>query len=246
MTLHEDSVKLGNWLFRWRSYLPLLFIFVLLPGLLAFNYPKGLHEYDLIWEMFCVSVSFLGLFIRCYTIGYIPKGTSGRNTRNQKADSLNIAGSYSLLRNPLYLGNFFMCLGVIMFVHLWWIILIYILVFWLYYERIIFAEEEFLKKTFGKQYQDYVNCTPAFIPKFKNWQSPNLPFSFRNVLKREYSSLFALISAFAIMEISSDYIVNKRIIVDKAWLYLFLVGFGIYITLMTLKKKTVFLHVEGR
>lgn len=90
--------------------------------------------------------------IRIFTIGHTSKRTSGRNTKRQIADTLNTTGIYSVVRHPLYLGNFFMFLGVMLFAHLWWLLLIYILVFWLYYERIMFAEEAFLRKNFGDEY----------------------------------------------------------------------------------------------
>ena len=246
MTLHEDSVKAGNWLFWWRSYLTLLFVTFLIPGLWEFGYPKDSHTYDLIWEMICLSVSFFGFLVRCYTIAHVPRRTSGRNTKSQKADSLNNTGMYSLMRNPLYFGNFFMFLGVALFVRLWWVSVIYGLAFWLYYERIILAEEAFLEETYGEDYLDYAKRTPAFIPKFNNWERPILPFSFRHILKREYSSFFAMIASFTVLEFVGDYIVTGKIIIDNLWLCLFLGGFAVYITLRTLKKKTKILHVEGR
>jgi protein-S-isoprenylcysteine O-methyltransferase Ste14 len=111
IVLHENFVRIGHRLFRWRSYLPLFFVPILLSGLSEFGYPKDSHTYDLTWEMLFMSVSFFGLLVRCYTIAHVPKRTSGRNTKSQKADSLNITGMYSLMRNPLYFGNFFMFLG---------------------------------------------------------------------------------------------------------------------------------------
>ena len=183
---------------------------------------------------------------KCETIAYVPKRISGRNTKSQKADSLNITGMYSLMRNPLYFGNFFMFLGVTLFVRLWWVSVIYGLAFWLYYERIILAEEAFLKEKYGKDYVDYAKDTPAFILNFNNWKPPSLPFSFRHIVKREYSAFFAMIASFTVLEFIGDYIVTGKIIIDKVWLWLFLGGFVVYITLRTLKKKTRILHVEGR
>ncbi|MDR2152686.1 MAG: DUF1295 domain-containing protein, partial [Helicobacteraceae bacterium] len=64
-----------------------------------------------------VLISALGVAIRVYTIGYKHKGTSGRNTKTQQASALNTKGIYSLTRNPLYLGNFLIGWGVIVYTH---------------------------------------------------------------------------------------------------------------------------------
>ncbi len=246
MLLQEASVKSGQWLFRWRSYLPLIFLAVILPEFEDFRYPFGSHSYQFAWEMFCFSISLFGLFIRAYTVGYTPKGTSGRNTKNQVANELNTTGIYSITRNPLYLGNFFMMLGVTLLVRDWWITLIYTLTFWLYYERIIMAEESFLKNKFGKGYEDYTARTPVFIPNIKLWRRPVLNFSIRNVLKREYSGFFGVVAAFTILQYIGDYIVTKRLMLEYVWISLFTFGLIVYITLRTIKRTTRLLHVEGR
>jgi protein-S-isoprenylcysteine O-methyltransferase Ste14 len=149
MALKEEFERTGNWLFRWRSYLPLMMIAIFLLALREYEYPGNSENLDHLWEIFCLIVSFIGFGIRVFTVGHTPKGTSGRNTKEQVAETLNTSGIYSVVRNPLYLGNFFMGLGLALFAHLWWLTLIYILVFWLYYERIIFAEEEYLRNKFG-------------------------------------------------------------------------------------------------
>jgi len=74
-------------------------------------------------------VSCVGLGTRILTIGHTPQRTSGRNTKAQVAETLNTTGLYSMLRQPLYLGNFFMGLGLAFFAHLWWLTLLYSLVF---------------------------------------------------------------------------------------------------------------------
>lgn len=246
MNTNTTNIRIGNWLFRWRSYLPLLFLIILLPAFSGFSYINKSHRYDYMWEIFCLIISFSGLLIRIYTVGYVPAGTSGRNEKAQKADSLNTDGLYSVMRNPLYFGNFFMYLGVIIFVHQWWVCPLYMFLFKLYYERIILSEEAFLKTKYGKTFDAYTEKTPAFLPNFKNWTSPILPFSFRNVLKREYPGFFGLIVSFTIMEMIGDYTVQGKIIFDPIWLVFFLFGLLVYITLRMLKKKTKLLHVKGR
>lgn len=246
MSIQEQSVKTGTWLFRWRSYLPLVLISLIIPALYEFSYPFTSHAYDLVWEMICLAVSFFGLLIRCYTIGHTPKGTSGRNTKGQLAETLNTTGIYSVTRNPLYLGNFFMVLGVTIFVRVWWCPVIYAMAFWLYYERIIMAEEFFLRKKFGKFYDSYSIRTPVFIPNFKLWEKPELALSCRNILKREYPGFFGVVASFTALEFLGSYVAEGRFVFDQAWVVIFVISSLIYLTLRTLKKKTKLLHVEGR
>ena len=121
----------------------------------------------LVWELTCFAVTLLGLAVRICTAGFAPRGTSGRHTLRQEAKRLNSSGMYSLVRHPLYLGNAIMWLGIALFVHVWWVVVISMLIFWLYYERIMFAEEEFLRQQFGHNFESWANRTPAFLPKFK-------------------------------------------------------------------------------
>ena len=246
MSLEWKSIQRGSWFFRWRSYLPLLLLGIVLPALHGFTYPFGSHTWDNVWDMFCLSVSLFGLGIRAFTVGYVPAGTSGRNTKEQIADSLNTTGMYSVVRNPLYLGNFFMGLGVMLFARQWWLGLLYACLFWLYYERIIMAEESYLRAKFGSVYEEYCNRTPVFFPNFGLWRPPDLPFSWKTVLRREYSGLFGVIAAFAFLETVAECVVNRRIVVDKLWAVIFVLGLLIYATLRVIKKKTTWLDVPGR
>jgi protein-S-isoprenylcysteine O-methyltransferase Ste14 len=244
--LSKQMAHSGSWLFKWRSYLPLVVVAVVVPGLLNFSYPLNSHGWDLAYEMICLFISMLGLAIRCYTIGYVPVGTSGRNTKGQIAETLNTTGIYSLVRNPLYLGNFFMMLGVVSFVRMWWTDVVFCLLFCLYYERIIIAEEEFLESKFGAAYLEYASKTPAFFPCFKYWVRPNLSFSSRNVLKREYSGFFAVILLMFILEVIEDYVVKGELKLDPVWTVLLVFSAVVYIILRTLKRHTKILKVKGR
>jgi protein-S-isoprenylcysteine O-methyltransferase Ste14 len=246
MALREEFRRHGNLLFRFRSYLPLLFIPIIIMSLGSFKYAGNAHWKDQIWEMVCLAISFLGLGIRVFVIGRVPKGTSGRNTNRQIAEVLNTSGIYSVVRHPLYLGNFFMWLGIMLVLHSWWLIFIFMLAYWLYYERIMYAEEEFLRDKYGDAYLKWANQTPAFWPDFSHWQAPNLPFSWRNVLKREYHGLFGIILAFTILEVAGDYIVNGQFEWDGLWVVIFTVNFLLYIVLRILAKKTRLLDEEGR
>ena len=217
MPLIEEFESSGDWMFRWRSYLPLATIVFFLGGLDYFSYPYGSHFLDELWEILCLVISLLGLAVRVLTIGFTASHTSGRNTAGQVAAELNTTGMYSAIRNPLYLGNFLMVLGVMLFLRVWWIPVIYVLLFVLYYERIIFAEERFLRHTFGTRYLDWASQTPAFFPRFDRWQSPDLPFRWKKALRREYHGLLALAATMFLLEVAGDLYIGERFEIDILW-----------------------------
>ena len=120
MALIEELNQQGNKLFKYRSNLPVPFAVL---GLAIYLYnihvmDKEIHS--IAFEIGCLTVGLLGQLIRAVTLGYAPKGTSGRNTHGQVAEELNTKGMYSLMRNPLYLGNFFMWLAIILFIDVHW------------------------------------------------------------------------------------------------------------------------------
>lgn len=159
---------------------------------------------------------------------------------------MNTTGMYSIVRHPLYLGNYFIWLGISLFVRRWWLTLIITLIFWLYYERIMFAEEDFLQEKFGDSFSEWAAKTPAFIPRLQNWVKAELPFSFRNVLKREYGGFFAIMAIFTLLEVLSELFRSHQFKLELMWIIIFGLSLAIYLTLRTLKKHTKLLNVEGR
>jgi protein-S-isoprenylcysteine O-methyltransferase Ste14 len=246
MPLKEELSKTGNFLFRWRSYLPLLMIVLVLLSMQYFEYPGHSEDMDELWEIFCLVISISGLGIRIITVGYTPKGTSGTNTSRQIAEVLNTTGMYSVTRNPLYLGNFIIWFGISMFPRLWWFSFIVILIFWLYYERIIFAEEEFLRKKFGKVYLVWAEKTPVFIPNLRNWKSSEMTFSIRKALKNEYKSFFAIVVSYIVVEIIGDIFAEHKFELDTMWLVILSVSSIFYLLVRILKKKTSVLDEDER
>ncbi len=153
------------------------------------------------------------------TVGRTPASTSGRNTRRQVAESLNTTGIYSTVRHPLYLGNFLMALGVVLFPMTWWLVVIYGLAFWLYYERIMLAEEAFLRSRFGTAFEEWARRTPAFVPRLRGYVAPDLPFSLRNVLRREYNGAFAVVLLLTLLETTRGWESNGRLQLDLPWIW---------------------------
>lgn len=249
--LKREMVQQGTRLFRWRSYLPL----ALLPiGIAAIGesgiLDRWLGEFgEELWVLFCFLVAMFGQAIRTYAVGHVPPGTSGRNTREQRAVRLNTTGLYSVCRHPLYLANFIAFAGILMAVQVWWFVILGVLAFWIYYERIMAVEEAFLLEKFGKPYDDWSARTPAFIPAVGQWRAPDLPFSWKMALRREPYGYFAIISAFFVIEFVADVIVRGENFTswlheDAVWPIIFAVGAVIFLCLRALKKHTRLLHPE--
>jgi hypothetical protein len=120
------------------------------------------------------------------------------------------------------------------------------LLYWLYYERIMFAEEQYLRRKFGDIYDKWSETVSSFIPYSFNFIPPKLPFSVRNVLKREYNSFFNIFVIFTLMDIFRNYFLSERIYLTEMWIYLSASAFVIWIVVRTIHKHTQWLEVEGR
>ncbi|MCO6042787.1 isoprenylcysteine carboxylmethyltransferase family protein [Aeoliella sp. ICT_H6.2] len=246
MGIRSEMVRQGNWLFRWRSYLPIVFLIPLAIGIATMRWPFGsytLHEYC---EFVSLAVSVLGVVVRAITVGHTPVGTSGRNTHGQVAQSLNTTGIYATVRHPLYLGNFLIGLGVVMVPAELWLVLVYVLTFWLYYERIMAAEEAYLAEQFGEEFDNWAAVTPAFVPSLWRWNKPSLPFSLRNVLKREYTALALVVLCHSLIETLEHLVIDRTFKFESLWASTLALAVLGYFVLRGLKRHTELLQVEGR
>ena len=244
MALIEEIAQQGNWLFKRRGFLP---VFILLLSLVYFAL-KDFSAYNPspYRDLLYLGISFLGFIIRILTIGRTPRGTSGRNIKKQRAETLNTTGIYSLIRHPLYVGNFIIWLGVALFLESAWCLIIFLLFFWIYYERIMFAEEHFLRDKFGATYLDWSSHTPAFIPRFKNWKRSNLEFSWRNVMKREYHGFVNIFLSFAFLDLVRNFFMYQKPYPTNLWIYLTSAAVFVWLVFHFLNKTIKLFRVKGR
>jgi protein-S-isoprenylcysteine O-methyltransferase Ste14 len=248
MALQEEFNKQGLWLFRYRSVLPLIILIIgaalyvrteLYPEMFFVKSTPYLRYY----EIFCLLISLFGLAIRIFTVGYTPKNTSGRNVTDQVADTLNTSGIYSIVRHPLYLGNFFMWVGPALLTGQFWFILSFCFFYWIYYERIMFAEEQYLRGKFGDTYLNWAANVPAFIPNFKNYVKPNKSFSIKKVLNKEKNGLAAVFIIFSALDVLGELFKHGN---DFNYLLFGMCVFSVvlYLVLRILKKHTSLIREE--
>ena len=88
--------------------------------------------------------------------------------------------------------------------------------------------------------------TPPFFPKLALWRKSELSFSFRNVLKREYSGFLAAVVCFVFLENWLGFVHNGSLRVNLVSLEILGLSLLIFSILRILRKKTKFLKVSGR
>jgi protein-S-isoprenylcysteine O-methyltransferase Ste14 len=248
MALKHSFEKKGNQLFKFRGQIPVVLFLAAIPAIYLSDL-QVIAECN--WLQFAllfggILVSLIGQIIRSIAIGKSSKQTSGRNTWGQEAKELNTSGIYSTVRHPLYLGNFFLWMGIVISTGNYWFVLIVSLLFWLYYERIMFAEEAFLEREFGDEYLEWSNKTPAFFPSMRNYKKTTIAFSMKTILRREYPGISATIIGFVYVDFVREWILNG----GPVWLWshaiVLFVALMISLVLRTLKHYTKILTEDDR
>ena len=208
----------GGKLFKYRGQIPVLFFALSLPILFFTN--QNLYANITVTSFhcpvyaICTIVSILlvvaGLALRAYTVCTTPKGTSGRNTASQVANTLNTKGIYSVVRHPLYLANYLIWAGILAYSMNIFAFIIVSLVYWIYYERIMMAEEAFLRGKFGDEFEKWAAKVPAFFPKWSLFEGGMLQFSWKTFIRREYATLMSVIVSYTVLDYILFYLIDIR------------------------------------
>ncbi len=173
-------------LFKYRSYTPIPFLIIML----VFHNSSA-------WSL---AVGFLialaGEALRLWGVSWT--GSETRTTGHTGGTFLIISGPFAFVRNPLYIGNIFMYLGlgIMSFALFPYLQIIAILYFFIQYYFIIKIEEQFLLEKFGKDYSDYKKNVHAIIPGLTPYKNPAVvqpAFNLKAGLRSEKRSLQAFL-----------------------------------------------------
>ena len=145
----------GEWAFRQRSWLPVPIAFILLFSR-SWQIPG-----DIPIRAGIALVGF-GEFLRFWTVRQI--GVISR-TRSARWGPLVVSGPYRLVRNPIYVGNWFIWTGFVVWSGLLWMLPVAWLVFGLQYAAIVRWEEQRLLTHFGDPYAEYLRRVPRWWPR---------------------------------------------------------------------------------
>jgi protein-S-isoprenylcysteine O-methyltransferase Ste14 len=186
-TTQNSTTRVGGWLFRHRTWLPLpvaLAILTLRIGETPRSSPlTGVG----------VAVTVAGELLRLWGVHHI--GAISR-TRSERLGPLVASGPFALLRNPLYVGNVTLWVGFALTARLVWLAPVILVLLGLEYHAIVRWEETLLESRLGQAYRDYASAVPRWIPR-RNRRSatsavPSGSFSWRATLFSERGTLIAM------------------------------------------------------
>lgn len=184
-TVEKSGInRLQEKIFKYRSYTPLPFL------LLMFMY-----QWSNIWSIIIgFFVALTGELIRLWGVSYA--GSETRTTGKVGGTYLVISGPFAYVRNPLYVGNMLLYLGIgiMSFALFPYLQIIALIFFYLQYRFIVREEEAYLKTAFGKDYAEYYNNVPRFIPRLTPYKNRNIvqpEFNLKSGLRSERRTLQA-------------------------------------------------------
>jgi protein-S-isoprenylcysteine O-methyltransferase Ste14 len=190
-TARGALVALGRFLFRYRN---VVFPVIFLPLILAAppRYPFGSARADRVLDAFGILLALVGQTLRVLVIGlaYIERGGKDGNIH---ADTLVQRGIFAHCRNPLYVGNVLMALGVAMVIDSPLAYLVGLPLISVAYLALVLAEEDFLERKFGAEYRDYCSRVNRFLPRLRGLgrTTSEMRFDWRRVIRKEYGTTIA-------------------------------------------------------
>ena len=185
-------IEIGNFFFKYRNWIFILFYAALfIPSWPIFSekqFGAGYYVWPIGVGLF---ITCLGQLIRGLTIGlaYIVRG--GKEGKPY-AEGLVTEGIFSHCRNPLYVGNILMLLGVGILANSLVYVAIVIPIFLFIYQAIVLAEENFLRGKFGAGFDAYCRKVNRWIPDLRGIGKTfsSMKFNWRRWILKEHTTQF--------------------------------------------------------
>jgi protein-S-isoprenylcysteine O-methyltransferase Ste14 len=187
-----SMVDIGNFFFRYRNWLFIVLyaaLFIPSPPLISPG-PSG-ADYYYVPIILGLVVTFTGQGIRGLTIGlaYIVRGGKDRKVY---AEELVTDGIFSHCRNPLYVGNVLMLLGMGILANSLLFVVVFIPLFLFIYQAIVLAEENFLRGKFGPTFDNYCARVNRWVPRLTGLGRTlsSMEFNWKRWVLKEYNTQF--------------------------------------------------------
>ncbi len=236
-------VNLGKFFFKYRNGLfPAIYLLLVLftnPGVFL-----GDAHLDRFTSAAGILIALAGETFRMIVIGFAYIRRGGKDGKVY-ADSLVQSGFFAHVRNPMYVGNYLIMLGFVLLYGSIWAYLLVLPFFTLIYYSIVKNEEDYLKRKFGREFENYSKNVNRFIPNLKGLKNSLRQFHYdwRKALKKEYGTIFVVLAGLLAIVIWKEIYFfgfeNRR---TEIWMLasLFIPVILFYGTIRYLKKRTGF------
>lgn len=87
---------------------------------------------------------------------------------------LTVTGPYMFVRNPMYIGRFFLIFGMLMMTGSILILAVFIAAYYFYMINRVNREEKLLAELFGEDYAEYCRDVHPYVPGFKRFDAARL------------------------------------------------------------------------
>jgi protein-S-isoprenylcysteine O-methyltransferase Ste14 len=138
-----------------------------------------------------ILVVLTGEALRLWAVHHI--GVISR-TRSDRLGPLVATGPFSLVRNPLYLGNILLWVGFAVSARLLWLTPLVLLLLAFEYHAIVKWEERLLESRLGDTYRAYASRVSRWLPSIRTPDRlvSDARFSWRETLFSERGTLIAI------------------------------------------------------
>lgn len=183
-------LKLGGFLFRYRGQTPIPFVLIMIFYASA----------DTMSLLIGTVSMVMGELIRIIGVTHI--GGVSRTKTFSTGQKLITTGPFSFVRNPLYIGNFFLSVGITISANVnIYFTLIFIAFFAFQYTLVVRWEESNLKKVFGKEFEEYMVKVPRWVPAIrpKIEKGEKVTKDYKTTFKSEKNTLLAAITLYILI-----------------------------------------------
>jgi protein-S-isoprenylcysteine O-methyltransferase Ste14 len=189
----EMVVRVGGWLFRKRTSIPLPIVLALL--LIP---PPASRSTNGAMLLAGLPIVLLGELVRIWGVHHI--GSVSR-TRSERLGPLIDHGPFAMVRNPLYIGNILLWLGFAVSAQLPWLAPFVFVLLALEYHAIVRWEERLLESRMGESYRQYLQRVPRWIPNFagRSTSGHDAAFSWTQTLYSERGTFIAIAAGYVLL-----------------------------------------------
>lgn len=216
MALREELKNQSCVLYKYKSCFHATIILV---GAVVKYFYAPLIECCMITEMlksYTILIGMLGIVIRMIIIGRSDDDILNDRDKSKYSKMIfSKKDSDSLVRNPLYFGGYMLWLSTALYTGSFWFVIISSLLFLIYYECIVYTEEEYFRKKYGSLFIKWSEITPPLLLAHANFRKSSTSFEWKRVLKCEKSLFFKLFLIFLIYSIVGNFSIYSKITIDS-------------------------------